>query len=361
MLGRSRRLALLAEHSFDLRDAKTAVGVLRYRSHTVAAVIDSTRAGRTAQQCVGVGGRIPVVADLEAAARAGADSLLLGVAPQGGGLPERWRPVVVAALERGMDVISGLHVFLGDDPELSRLAGASGASLLDVRRPPQGRPIAARRAAGLEALGVLTVGSDCNVGKMTATIELERALRAAGARAAFVATGQTGIMIADGGAAIDAVACDFAAGVVERLVLEAARDADIVLVEGQGALHHPGYSGVALALLHGACPGALVLCHWEGRRELRIADAAPFPVPALGEVRAAAEQAAAWLAPAATVGVALNTVDLDESAARAACAHAARDLGLAATDPVRFGASPLADAVLAAWERRKTNGGGGRG
>src|SRR5438876_7647400 len=96
MLGRSRRLALLAEHSFDLRDAKTAVGVLRYRSHTVAAVIDSTRAGRTAQQCVGVGGRIPVVADLEAAARAGADSLLLGVAPQGGGLPERWRPVVVA-------------------------------------------------------------------------------------------------------------------------------------------------------------------------------------------------------------------------------------------------------------------------
>ena len=360
MLGRPRRVALLAEQCFHPRDAKTAVGILRYRAPEVAAVIDSTRAGSTAQQCVGCGGAVPVVGDLDAAVRAGADSLLLGIAPQGGGLPEQWRDVVRRALELGLDVISGLHVFLGDDPELARVARAHGALLLDVRRPPAERPIAARRAAALEALVVLTVGSDCNVGKMTAALELERELRARGRRVAFVATGQTGIMIADHGVAIDAVAADFAAGVIERLVLEAARRADIVLVEGQGALHHPGYSGVALSLLHGACPAALVLCHWEGRTELRMAEGEVFPMPPLREVRAAAEQAAAWVRPAATVAAALNTVDLEEPAAREACARRARELGVPAGDPVRFGAGPLADALIEARERLRP-GGSGRG
>jgi uncharacterized NAD-dependent epimerase/dehydratase family protein len=353
MLGRNRRLALLAEGRFTPFDAKTAVGILRYRPEQVAVVIDSTRAGRTAAECAGVGGTIPVVADVAAAAALGADSLAIGVAPQGGGLPDAWRATVLDAIGRGWDVISGLHAFLADDPELAAAAARCHGRLLDVRRPPVLCTVAAARAAELEARVVLTVGSECNVGKMTAALELARELVKRGVRAEFVATGQTGIMIADRGVAVDAVVSDFAAGAIEDLVLEAGREADVVIVEGQGGLHHPGYSGVTLALLAGACPRALVLCHAAGRDRIRTADGSPrsIPIPPLSELVRAYETAAAWVHPARVIGVALNTLDLDERQARAACDAAARELGLPATDPVRFGAAPLADAVLALTRR----------
>jgi uncharacterized NAD-dependent epimerase/dehydratase family protein len=354
MLGRRRRLALLAEGSFSARDAKTAVGVLRYRTELVAAVIDSTRAGTTTDACVGLGGGIPVVADLAGAADAGADTLLIGIAPQGGSLPDAWRATVVGALDRGWDVISGLHAFLADDLDLSARAARTGARIHDVRRPAPERRIAAARARDVDALVVLTVGSDCNVGKMTVALELERELSRRGVRAAFVATGQTGIMIAGGGAPVDAIPSDFVAGAVESLVLEAAGDSDIVLVEGQGALAHPGYSGVTLGLLHGACPSALVLCHWAGRTRMRTSEyGAEVPIPSLAEVRDQVERAAGWVAPAVTVAAALNTLDLDPDAARAACTAAERELGVPAGDPVRFGAGPLADALQAAADRRR--------
>src|SRR5262249_12078775 len=155
---------------------------------------------------------------------------------------------------------------LGDDPELAAAARRRGGRIHDLRRPPEARRVATGRAAGLESLVVLTVGSDCNVGKMTAALEIEPELRKGSIRAGFVATGPTGTMIADGGVAVDAVPADFVAGAAEALVLEAAgAGAEVVLVEGQGALQHPGYSGVTLALMHGACPKALVLCHQQGR------------------------------------------------------------------------------------------------
>jgi uncharacterized NAD-dependent epimerase/dehydratase family protein len=350
MLGRTRRLVILAEGSFTPRDAKTAVGVLRYRPEEVVAVLDSTRAGRTAAECAGVGGGVPVVAGLDAAAEHGADSLMIGIAPQGGGLATSWRGVVRDALARGWDVLSGLHEFLADDPELAALARRHGAALLDVRRPPERRVVATARAAGVEPLVVLTVGTDCNVGKMTAALEIDRELTRRGVRSRFVATGQTGIFIADSGAAIDAVPADFIAGVAETLVLEAAGDdgepPDVVLVEGQGSLHHPGYSGVTLALLHGACPRALVLCHDALRDRIRIhGGERGEPIPPLAEVAAAYEGASRWVHPARVVAAALNTQGMTERDARAVCARAVNELGLPATDPVRFGAGPLAAAV----------------
>ncbi len=172
-----------------------------------------------------------------------------------------------------------------------------------------------------------------------------------------MATGQTGILIAGGGVAADAVVADFLAGAVEHAVLEAAPGADVVVVEGQGSLAHPGYSGVALGLLHGACPSLLVLCHEAGRERARVAaaDASPFPLAPLADVARDNERAAGWVRPARTVGVALNTWRLDEREARAAVVEAARATGVPATDPVRFGAGPLAEAVLAAHAARRAH------
>ncbi len=354
MLGKTRRLAVLAEGSFNATDAKTAVGVLRYRPEEVVAVIDSTRAGRSAQSCAGVGGEIPVVANLEAAAAFEPNALLLGTAPQGGGLPSSWRAVVAEALMRGWDVLSGLHELLCEDAELATLAAAKGCQLLDVRRAPEGRPLAARRAADVDALVVLTVGSDCNTGKMTTALQLRDQLRNKGANVAFVATGQTGIFVADQGVAIDAVPSDFVAGVVEQLVCEAAREADIVLVEGQGALHHPAYSGVTLALLHGACPDSLVLCHQVGRTHLRISDAGPAPrIKSLSELVRDYERAASWMHPARVVGISLNTMTVNEIEGRRAIEHAQQLTGLPVVDSIRFPAEPIASVLLRRMEERR--------
>ncbi|MFI5372119.1 MAG: DUF1611 domain-containing protein [Candidatus Eisenbacteria bacterium] len=357
MLGRPRRLVILAEGRFTPLDAKTAVGVLRYRPEEVAAVLDSTRAGRTAHQCVGTGGATPVVATLTEAATRGADTLMIGVAPQGGRLPAAWRDTVLEALGRGWDVVAGLHDFLADDPELAAAARTHGATLIDARRPPDRTPIATRRAAEVDALVVLTVGSDCNVGKMTAALELTGALQRSGTRAAFVATGQTGIFCADRGIAVDAVRADFVAGFTEEMVLAAAADADVVVVEGQGSLHHPGYSGVTLGLLHGACPTAMVFCHEAGRETVRrpggLRDPGDPVIPPLPELVRVYELAAGWVHPARVVGVALNTLALEPAAAREAVTRAARETGLPVCDPVRDDAALLADAVAAAARERR--------
>ncbi len=354
MLGKRRRLAILAEGSFSATDAKSAVGVLRYRPEEVVAVVDSTRAGRTAQSCVGAGGDIPVVANLEGAAAFEPDSLLIGIAPQGGALPSSWRGVVIEALLRGWDVIAGLHDFIADDSELATLADAQRCRIIDVRRPPVGRPIAARRAAGVDALVVLTVGSDCNVGKMTTALEVRAALEKRDVRTAFVATGQTGIFIADAGIAVDAVPSDFVAGAVEEMVLEASRDADIVVVEGQGSLHHPAYSGVTLALLHGACPDSLILCHEQGRTHLRVNHSGPAPrIRSLSELVLDNERAAGWLSPARVLALALNTRQLEEAEARRALDNATQRTGLPCTDPVRFGADVIAVGLMRRFEERR--------
>ena len=356
MASPSRRIAILAEGHFAPMEAKTAIGLLRYRSRDVVAVIDSHRAGATAGETVGAGGDIAVVGTLEAAAARGAECLLIGIAPAGGRLPDPWRPFVEGALARGWRVVSGLHTFLADDPALAALARVHGGAIEDVRRPPAGLGVGLGRAAHAGALIVLTVGTDCSVGKMTVALEAQRELRTRGVRAAFVATGQTGIMIAGSGVAVDAVAADFIAGSIEPLVLDAAASHDIVLVEGQGSLHHPAFSGVTLGLLHGCCPAALILCHHHGRARMRVGssveDDGP-PLPSLATAREAYERAAAWVSPAAIVAGALNTWDTPEPAARAACAEAEATLGVPVTDCVRFGAGGLADALCAAWAARQ--------
>ncbi len=337
------RVAVLAHGKFPDR-AKTAVGILRYADYEVAAVLDRETAGSRVTDHVPGVRDAPIVASMADAPAC--DALVVGIAPIGGGFEASWRPDVREALERGCDVVAGLHYFLAEDDEFARLADRNDCALWDVRRPPEDLTVAEGVADGADAGVVLTVGTDCSTGKMTTTMELARAARERGLDAAVVPTGQTGILIEGWGIAVDRVVADFAAGAVERMILEE-RDRDLLLVEGQGSVVHPAYSGVTTAILHGAAPDALVLCHAAGREAIHGYGDTALPAP--GTCVDLYESLAAPVHEAPVVAGSLATYDVDdpEEASDAVDAFA-RATGAPATDPVRFGAGELLDAVLEA-------------
>ena len=306
----------------------------------MVAILDSTRAGE-------VDDGIPVVGSVNDALCFNPTTALVGVATQGGRFPPAWRDLLRSCIAKGLDLENGLHEFVSEDPALADLARRHGVALRDLRKPPPDLVVTTGENLRVPARIVLAVGSDCAVGKMTVTLELDREAQSRGIASVFVPTGQTGIAIAGWGIAVDAVVADFIAGAAERLVVEgAARGGELLWVEGQGSLVHPAYSGVTLGLLHGSVPHALILCHMAGATEVDGYPGQPLPsLPALVELY---EHSALSLRPARVVAVALNTRALDESAARAAVAGAEAATGLPADDPVRFGAGRLLDAVLAA-------------
>ena len=344
---------IVADQKFSVETAKTASSAIRYLPERVVGVLDARQAGRTCQEVLGFGGAIPVVGTIEEGLALRPGALLIGIAPTGGRLPDAWRAWIVAAIDRGLESWSGLHTYLSDDRDLAARAQARGVRLFDLRKPPALLPVSSGQARLVEAHVCLTVGTDCNSGKMTAQLELVAGLEAAGLRTTFVPTGQTGILIAGWGIAVDAVVADFIGGAAEQLVLEGALDADVVLVEGQGSLLHPGYSGVTLGLLHGSCPETMILCHQASRRLIGAYHGASawVPIPPLTDVIRRYEDAAAPVRPAKVIGIALNTYDLGEAAARDAVRRAEDATGLPATDPVRFDRAPLVDAVAAAARR----------
>ncbi len=347
--GSAPRHLILADGDFGPMTSKTANSVIRYQADRVVAVLDRTHAGRTAQDVLGFGGGIPVVGSMAEGLARGADSVLIGIAPTGGRLPEAWREWLREALVGGCDIVSGLHTFLSDDPLLAEAARIGGRTITDIRRPPADLPVAGGLAKQLEPLVVLTVGTDCNVGKMTAQLQLVRGLNERGLRTRFVATGQTGIMIEGWGIGVDAVVADFIAGAAERITLEGAEGADVVLVEGQGSINHPGYSGVTLGLLHGSCPDAMILCHQASRQYIGdYRTASWLRLPPLAEYVDTYERLAGLVHPSKVVGIALNTYDLSEADASAACDRATAETGLPCTDPVRFDPAPLYEAIEAA-------------
>ena len=339
----STRYLLLAEgFSGNPLYGKTWRGVFRYRREDVVAILDSTRVGETEDG-------VPVVATVEEALPFGPTTALVGVVTQGGHFPPDWMTLLRSCVEHGLDVENGLHVFLEDDLELSALAAERGVELRDLRRPPADLSTATGENLGVDATIVLTVGSDCAIGKMTVSCELDLEARRRGLCSVFVPTGQTGMAIAGWGIAIDAVVTDFIAGAAERLVVEGReRGGELLWVEGQGSLVHPVYSGVTLGLYHGCVPHLLVLCHEVGRTEIEGAGGGPHPIPPLRELVELHERFALPARPARVVAVALNTSALGDEDARAAVAAAEQETGLIADDPVRFGAARLVDAVLAA-------------
>jgi len=346
---------ILAEGAFGVETAKTASSAIRYAAERVRSVMDTQYAGQTVEQTIGFGGDIPVVASLDEALALSPrpDALLIGIAPQGGALPDVWRPTLTQALEAGLDLWSGLHSFLCDDAEISACARANGRDLRDLRKPPADLTVGTGRAQSTDAMRLLTVGTDCNTGKMTTALELMRDLEGRGLSTGFAASGQTGILLAGSGIAVDAVVSDFISGAAERLTIEAAAGKDIVLVEGQGSLMHPGFSGVTLGLLHGSMPHAMILTWMPSRPTIFGGNHEWVVLPDLDEVVRRYEEALAWVCPEVegkVIGVSLATWDISEKEARDAVAHAEAVTGLPATDPIRFGVEPLAEAVQRRYE-----------
>jgi D-glutamate N-acetyltransferase len=335
----SQRYLVLAEgFSHDPHHGKTLRGVLRYRRQAVAAILDTRRAGETDDG-------VPIVGSVDEALGLGVDTALVGVATQGGRFPGDWQELLRSCVAAGLHLENGLHVRLRDVPGLAEAAAERGVELRDLREPPADLSTATGQNLEVPGTIVLTVGSDCAIGKMTATCELDLEARARGLRSVFVPTGQTGIAIAGWGIAVDAVVADFIAGAAERLVVEGSERGDLLWVEGQGAILHPIYSGVTLGLIHGSAPHLYVLCHEVGRTVVD-GDATKTPLASLSELVDLHERMSLPRRPAKVVCVALNTSNVDEDEARAAIVAAEEETGLPADDPVRFGAAKLLDAVL---------------
>jgi uncharacterized NAD-dependent epimerase/dehydratase family protein len=338
---RKRYLILAEGRSGDPHYGKTARGILRYAPDPTVAILDSTRAGESQDG-------VPIVATVQEAVAHEPTTAVVGVATQGGRFPPEWRELLKQCLAVGLDLESGMHELVSEDEELVALAREHGAELRDLRKPPSGLNVPTGENLQLPAKVALTVGSDCAIGKKTVALELDLEARRRGLASVFVPTGQTGIAIAGWGIAVDAVVSDFIAGAAERLVVEGhERGGELLFVEGQGSLVHPAYSAVTLGLLHGSAPHVLVLCHMA--RATEIEGYPGHPLPSLSELVELHERIALPLRPARVACLALNTAHLDEHEAHAAIAEAATETGLPTDDPVRFGAGPLLEAVLAAF------------
>jgi uncharacterized NAD-dependent epimerase/dehydratase family protein len=344
-----RRLVILTEGQWHVHNAKTATGVIRYGSHDVVALLDSTIAGRNVNEWL-PGHDIPFVASLDdaLALERRPDALLIGIAPTGGRLPAAWRATILGAMAAGLDILSGLHTLLGDDPEFAAAAKRAGVAIVDYRRPPEREETAVGRLHRPGSRVILTVGTDCAIGKMSVALELRKAAADAGRSVVFVPTGQTGMAIDGWGVAVDRVISDFVQGTCEWLLEEAEARGDWVIVEGQGSLDHPAYSSVTLGLIHGTTPHAMVLVHKPGlaAHDFDHLPERSFPIQPMAPFIDLHERVAALVAPSRVVAIAVNSsLIASDDDARAEIARISAETGLPADDPVRFGGDGLWAAI----------------
>ncbi len=339
-----RRLVILAEGRLDVFSAKTAVSVIRYRREEVVAIIDHGNKGKDLNSIVGVGRGIPIVSNVDETLKLKPTDLLIGIAPPGGMLPAEWRKHITDALKNRLHIISGLHLHLSEDREFCKLAQDHQMKIWDVRIPPEDIPLGTGKAKETNTLRILTVGSDCNIGKMVTSIEITNAARSRNINVCFVATGQTGIMIEGSGIAVDHVVSDFISGAAERLVLDRAQY-QLLSIEGQGTIVHPAYSGVTLGLLHGSVPQGLILCHQPTRKTLRHFPNFPIlPLPYLIELY---EKLAQPLHPCKVLGISLNCFGMSDYDALEEIEKAEKETKLPATDPIKFGVDKFIDVIQA--------------
>jgi len=339
-----RRLLILAEGRFSPLKSKTANAAIVYLPDQVAAVIDSGKTGMTAQQVLGYGGAIPVVRNLAEGLQHRPTHLLIGIAPTGGRLPEAWRETVREAIRHKLNILNGLHTILSDDTEFASLAREHSVTLTDYRKIPLESEVVSKGSwRKRKAKTILTVGTDCNIGKMTTIVEVQKEFLGRGLKADFVATGQTGILIRGRGIAVDAIISDYIAGSIEREIDRSeAEGYDYILVEGQGALTHMGYSGVTFGLIHGTMPDAMILCH----QPARLKDDYGLPLPDLKRLIAFHEEAVGFFRPSKVVATGINSAGLTDDESREVARTLERQTGIPAVDAFRFGAAPIVDALL---------------
>ncbi len=352
MTAARRRMMILTEGQLGVFTAKTATCLVRYCPDEVVCVLDSVAAksGHPLESFLSVGANVPIVSSVEEGLEFAPTQLVIGIAPVGGRLPDAWRAIVLASIRAGLDVVSGLHHILGDDREFAAAAKTHRVQIRDVRTAPPDLGVAQDLLRGLKQRRVSIVGSDCSVGKMLTALELSKALCARGWDCDWAATGQTGILIQGSGIAVDHVISDYVNGAAERLCYER-RDREIVIVEGQGSVYHPAYSGVTVGLLHGAMPHTMVFVHQPSRKE--VWHYGNFPLPPIAQGIALCEALMAPIHPAKVAAIALNTVDLDAAEADNVIRAIERETGLPACDPIRQGSSKLAVAVEAALAIKK--------
>lgn len=340
------RVVLLQHEGLLHHNGKTGISLLRFGDYNIVGVIDNSTAGQSLRELTRIDCDAPVVASMQEALAFHPDILVVGIAPSGGVLPEPWLREVEVAVSAGLSVVSGLHSLLGKMPQFQSLP-KPGQKIWDVRQEPAGLGVGTGAARLLPCSRVLTVGTDMAVGKMSTSIALHQLAIARGMRSSFVASGQTGLMLTEHGIPLDAIRVDFAAGSVQQVVLSAGQDADIVFVEGQGSLCNPA-STATLPLMRGTQPTHQILVHRAG--STHISTFTHVKIPPLSSVVALCEATAAGggaFAPAPVVGIALNTWHMSDEEARSAVAETTDETGLPCTDPIRFGAEPLLDAIQA--------------
>ncbi len=337
-----KRAVIFAEGEFTGKFSKTARGILKYGSYEMIAVIDSTLKGKFVHEFLPVTKKIPFVGSLKEVLNKKPEVFILGIAPRGGQLPPSWREVIEEAIDHRLDIYNGLHLFLGKDEALKKRAEAHKVTLWDSRAYPEKLEVATAKVLGLRSKIILTIGTDCAIGKMTATYELHYEAQKQKFKSVFIPTGQTAIMIEGRGISIDAVPGDFMAGACEKMILDYGKDADYIFVEGQGSLSHLGYSNTSLALLHGSLPTHLVLCHDPSRNNIKDT---PFPLPTIERTIKLNEMITPPFRKAKVCGISLNTSSMDEMNARKIITEYEQRYGLPTTDAMRFGVKNILDAI----------------
>jgi uncharacterized NAD-dependent epimerase/dehydratase family protein len=346
-VSKKRRMMILTEGQLGIFSSKTATSIIRYCPTETVCVLDSkaARSGKRLEEIIGVGHGIPLVKNVEEGLRYKPNQLIIGIAPVGGKLPTSWRKVILAAINAGLDVVSGLHHILHEDPEFAAAAKKKKVRIWDCREAPADISVSEDKLRDLPQRRIALVGSDCNLGKMVTSLELDKGLREAGYDSEFIATGQTGIMIAGSGIATDHVISDYVNGATERLCWER-RKRQIVIIEGQGSVYHPAYSGVTVGMLHGCMPHA-VIYQW-GPTRTKIRHYETFTIPPLKQGIQLVEDLLKPIHPAKVIAIGLNTVGMSDDEAERATKQIEAETGLPAADPIRHGAGKLVRATEAA-------------
>ena len=338
------RIVLLMHEGTDNRGGKTGLSMLRYSALNIVAVVDNQYAGQQLQAITGINRNIPIVESVQASMEHHPTVLAIGIAPAGGGLPTPWYQEVQEAVAAGLSVVNGLHTPMASSELASQLQPDQW--IWDVRKEPTGLTIGTAAARSLPCRRVLPVGTDMAIGKMSTNLELHRLAVQRGLRSKVIATGQTNLMLGDDGIALDTVRVDFAAGAIEQQIMQYGKDHEILFVEGQGSLFHPG-STATLPLMRGSQPTHLLMVHRARQRHIHHTPSVKIPpLKAAIEVCEAVASAGGCFIPAKVVGIALNTFGLDIESAKQEIEKSVQETGLPCTDVIRFGADPLLDAIL---------------